>query len=109
MFDNLEGFPKILAYALMFPTLFQKAFLSCAWGAHDPMEMAIAKRVLILLPVLGLIFNCWMSTLCALSVIFRSERGSFIEKFLVTWWDTARSMFFFWSGLVRLVFFLIVW
>ncbi len=85
---------------LMFPTYFQKPALRWAWGAGDDFWMMAAKRFLLLLPVSALIFACWVSIACMLTVIVREKRRQYVSTLFVTWWDLCRCIFMYWGGFV---------
>ncbi|MFW7379577.1 MAG: hypothetical protein ACOH5I_12260 [Oligoflexus sp.] len=109
MLDKLDGPWKYLASILMFPVFFQVPFLEFAWGLEDPFEIALAKRILILLPTLAIIFSCWVTILCILTIIFRQDRREFASAIFVTWWDLGRAIFAFWAGIIRFVICLLGW
>lgn len=65
--------------------------------------IAAAKSVLLLFPaVLGLA-ALWCTQLSLYTVPFRSARLQFVSALLLTWWDAARAVWLYWTGLVRLV------
>lgn len=109
MLDRLEGSSKIAASILLFPMLFQGPFVEFAWGAGDDFFIAIAKRIFLLLPMLALLFGCWISIGIILSIPFRHKRRQFISMFFVTWWDLGRAIFAFWGGIFKFVFNLVGW
>lgn len=109
MLDKLDGPWKYLASVLMFPIFFQVPFLEFAWGQHDPFELALLKRILILLPTLAIVFCCWVTVLCVLTIIFRQDRREFASAIFVTWWDLGRAIFSFWGGIIRFILCLLGW
>lgn len=88
---------------LLFPTPFQDTFVAFAWGAGDDFWMTIAKRVLLLLPVVAVIAACWLTIPSVLTVIFRGRRREFVAALFATWWDLGKSIVSFWGGLIRFV------
>jgi len=46
---------------LFFPLFFQNLFFNFSWGANDEPWLMILKRTLILMPVLAIIFACWVT------------------------------------------------
>jgi hypothetical protein len=95
---------RIAQSVLLFPTHFQGAFIAFAWGAEDLFWLAMAKRVLLLLPVLGVLFGCWLTVGALLTVLLRTHRREFIMDLFTTWMDLAKSIGAFWGGLVKFVF-----
>lgn len=68
-----------------------------------------AKAIFLLLPLSVLVVGMWVTMLALYTLPFRSERGRFVSTLTLTWWDGARSTWFFWAGLVRLVVVLAGW
>jgi hypothetical protein len=101
MLDKFEGPWKIVASILMFPLFFQGIFLEFAWGLGDSLPIAFAKRTLILLPALAIIFGCWLTIACVLTIIFRQDRREFASAIFITWWDLGRAIFSYWAGILR--------
>jgi hypothetical protein len=97
-----------LVSILTFPLYFQLPLLVYAWGASDPFWMMSAKRLFLLLPVLGFILACWLTIACLLSIIVRSNRGEFVNALFITWLDLGKSIVAFWGGIFRFVFHLVV-
>lgn len=97
--------PSIIARALLsvllFPTLFQGAFLEFAWGAGDEFWVTVAKRLFVLLPTLAIITGCWVSVPSLVTVIFRSKRREFVMAFFVAWWDLGKAIVSFWGGILK--------
>ena len=109
MLENIESPWKYLVAALIFPMYFQGEMWKFAWGVGDPFALAMAKRVLLLLPVLSFLFSCWATVACGLSIIVRSQRRDFMSVLFLTWWDVGRSIFFFWGGFFKFAFVLLGW
>jgi hypothetical protein len=109
MLQNLEAPWKYIAAALVFPVFFQEELWNFAWGAGDSLTVAVLKRVFLLLPAVSIIFSCWMTVACAVSIIVRSQRREFVSALFLTWWDVGRSLFFYWGGILKLVMLLSGW
>ncbi len=110
MQDNLQAIlTKLIMSILLFPTLFQEAFIKFAWGNEDLWWILTLKRLLILLPTVAIIFACWGSLACLLTVPFRHRRTQLLSAIVITWWDLGRSIFSFWAGLVKFIFYLTGW
>jgi hypothetical protein len=104
MMDGTTGTWKVILSILFFPVFFQGAFLAFAWGAGDVVWLMVAKRLFLVLPVLGLILACWATMACLLTVLIRTRRADFIIALLVTWWDFGRAVFGFWGGTFKFLF-----
>jgi hypothetical protein len=109
MFENIPSPYRYLVYILMFPVFFQESAILWSWGADDEMWIMLCKRIFLLLPVAAVIFACWASVACLLTVIVRQERRQFVSTLFVTWWDLGRATFSFWGGFFRFVAMLLGW
>lgn len=110
MIDKAEGFWKYLASAMVFPVFFQEPFIQFAWSPESAgIGVTFLKRIFLLLPVLAIVFACWATVVCAISIIFRHERRDFASAVFVTWWDLGRSIFAYWAGIIRFVFSVLAW
>ena len=110
MQDNLQAMlTKIIMSILLFPTLFQGNFIRFAWGSDELWWILTLKRLLILLPTAAIIFACWGSLACLLTVPFRQRRTQFLSAIVITWWDMGRAIFSFWAGLVKFIFYFFGW
>lgn len=109
MLDKLDGPTKLIISILGFPVFFQESFLHFAWGGGDLTSVMLLKRTLLLLPVLAILFSCWVTVVCALTIIFRHERRDFVTALFVTWWDLGRSILAFWGGALKFILVLIGW
>ena len=101
MISGTNGIVKVVLSVLLFPMLFQDAFIRFAWGAEDTTWVMIGKRLFLLLPAFGIIVGCWISIACLLSVIIRQNRRDFIVTLFITWWDLGKSIVSFWGGIFR--------
>lgn len=107
MFENVDPPFRYFLLALVFPVFFQEQALQLAWGANDPLWLMALKRIYILLPVAGIIFACWATVACALTIIVRQNRRQYASQLFITWWDLGRAIFTFWSGSFKFVFVLV--
>jgi hypothetical protein len=78
----------------------QGALLSAAWGSESP-EVALVKRIFLLLPILAVIVGLWCTMLSVYTLLFRSGRVRYIATLAVLWWDVMRSTWLFWMGMGR--------
>ena len=108
MLNESSGVLKIILSILLFPLYFQTQFLTFAWGADEAFWIMTGKRVFLLLPVLAIILGCWITIACAISILFRHNRMSFISSMFITWWDLGKSIVSFWGGIVKFAFIFIV-
>lgn len=108
MVNNSGSFTKLLLYILLFPSLFQEAVISFAWGAHDPVLMMVGKRLFLLLPALAFIVGCWITIPALLTAIFRHDRRNFIMMLFITWWDLGKAIVSFWGGIFRFFLFFVI-
>ncbi|HUO57836.1 MAG TPA: hypothetical protein VMV05_06630 [bacterium] len=92
---------SIIGSVLFFPTFFQKSVMEYVWGAGDPLGLALAKRVFLLLPTGAALICLWVSILCLLTVVVRQKRVEFLKAFFVTWWDFMKSVFAYWGGFFK--------
>ena len=104
MFTETTGIVKLILSILLFPLYFQYDFLYFAWGLDDTTWMMLGKRLFLLLPVLALILACWLTILCAITIIVRPNRRQFIISLLMTWWDLGKSIVSFWGGVFKFAF-----
>ncbi|MGE0173714.1 MAG: hypothetical protein AB7T49_13035 [Oligoflexales bacterium] len=109
MFDSYGETWKLILSAIFFPTMFQGRFLEFAWGAEDDFLVATGKRLFLLLPTFCLIFACWVTILCILSLIIRHQRRQYFAALLVSWWDLFRAIFNFWGGVFKFLTCLASW
>jgi hypothetical protein len=109
MFDNADTPMKIFLAVLMFPVFFQKQLLDWTLGFRDDFYIMMAKRILLLLPAAAIIFACWLTVACLLTVIVRQHRRNYVSTLFVTWWDLFRAIFTFWSGFFAFFFYLAGW
>ncbi len=108
MLNDNSGLVKWVLSILLFPTLFQEAFVLFAWGASDPFWVMMSKRIFLLLPVMAIILGCWLTAACTLTAVFRPNRQAFVMELFITWWDLGKSIAAFWGGVFKFVFTLFI-
>src|SRR5688500_2368867 len=69
----------------------------------------IAASVILLAPVLLLIAGVWCTMVSLYTLPFRSGRGAFITALLMAWWDAGRTIWLFWTGMIRVAVALVGW
>ncbi len=71
---------------------------------HSPSPwVAAAKYVLLLFPALLGLAALWCTQLSIYTLPFRNGRVHFVSALLLTWWDAARAVWLYWTGLVRFI------
>ncbi|MBN2009877.1 hypothetical protein JW960_11095 [candidate division KSB1 bacterium] len=101
MMNQSNTFLNNVLTVVLFPLLFQDAFIAFAWGAADPTFLMLAKRLFLLLPVLAIIGSLWVTIASILTVLFRPDRQKFMISLFVTWWDLGKAVFSFWGGIFK--------
>ena len=101
MFNGDGSILANITGAILFPLLFQGAFIDFAWGAGDEFWIMLGKRVFLLVPALAIVLGCWVSIGCVLTTHFRQHRSDYLTNLLITWWDLGRSIVTFWGGILR--------
>lgn len=108
MLNDSGNITKFLLYIILFPSLFQEAFIEFAWAAEDPLLLMTAKRLFLLLPAFAFILGSWITIPALLTVIFRHNRKEFIISLFITWWDLGKAVISFWGGIFRFLFYFVV-
>ncbi len=103
MVIDVDSIVRVVFAALLFPTIFQGFLLGIAWGADDDPWMMLLRRIVLLLPVLGIIASCWLTIPSVLTVIFRQKRREFVTALFVTWWDLGKAIVAFWGGMIKFI------
>jgi hypothetical protein len=67
----------------------------------DTVGIALAKYFFLLLPCLLCVAAIWCTQLSIYTVPFRSGRIQFFTLMLLSWWDAARAVWLYWTGLIR--------
>jgi len=75
----------------------------------DAIWDTILRRLFLLLPAGLLVTGVWITLLSLYTIPFRAERGRYVTTIAMSWWDAGRSIWFLWSGMVRLVVVAIGW
>ena len=71
---------------------------------HSPSPwVAAAKYVLLLFPALLGLAALWCTQLSIYTLPFRNGRVHFVSALLLAWWDAARAVWLYWTGLIRFV------
>src|SRR5690242_5894737 len=111
-------------FAQLFPPQWQGAVLLLtapfSWFAHWQPAMLSAlvnghagtrlfSWVVLLVPVLVLMAGAWCTAASLYTLPFRSGRGHFLTALLMTWWDAARCIWLFWTGMLRVGVALVGW
>lgn len=108
MLNDSGNITNALLYILLFPLLFQDAFIEFAWAAQDPMLLMAGKRLFLLLPAFAFILGCWTTVPALLTVIFRHNRKEFVISVFITWWDLGKAVVSFWGGIFRFMFYFVI-
>jgi len=86
----------------------QRAILDFFLHSSSPWSAA-GKFLFLLFPLLLWLGIIWSTQLSIYTVPFRSNRIKFVTTLLLSWWDGARAVWIFWTGLFRLIVVLIGW
>jgi hypothetical protein len=85
----------------------QPAMLSSLINGHPAAR--VFTWVVLLVPVLVLMAGAWCTAASLYTLPFRSGRGHFMTALLMTWWDAARCIWLFWTGMLRVGVALVGW
>jgi hypothetical protein len=110
MFESLQNFVpaewrgafEFLSAPLAWLPDFNASMINIAWYGNSFGEV-LAKRGLILMPILLGMVAMWCTMMSLYTLPFRSARGRFMTTLVMSWWDVGRSVWFFWAGFVRLI------
>jgi len=110
MFSEIEGMlPEQwqLAFRLIVAPIdwiasFQQSMISF-FLESDSVGIALAKFLFLLLPCLLCVAAVWCTQLSIYTIPFRSGRIHFFSLTLLSWWDAARAVWLYWTGLVRFI------
>ena len=75
----------------------------------DAIWDTILRRLFLLLPAGLLVTGVWITLLSLYTIPFRAERGRYVTTIAMSWWDAGRSIWFLWSGVVRLLIVALGW
>jgi len=106
MLTEATGVWKVVLSVLFFPLFFQNEFFAFAWGVGEPWPLRLVKWLFLLPAVLAFILACWVSMASLITIPVRQNRSAFLTGLFITWWDLGRSVFAFWGGAFRFVFYL---
>ena len=70
---------------------------------------AAAKLVFLMFPLMLFVAAMWCTMLSLYTVLFRSNRTGFIATILIAWWDSARAVWQYWVGFLRLALVAVGW
>jgi hypothetical protein len=93
---------ELLAAPIAWIPRMQEALLTFFLDSPSPW-MAGLKLVFLLFPVLLGVAAVWCTQLSLYTLPFRAGRVRFVSMMLLTWWDAARAVWMYWSGMVRFV------
>lgn len=108
MINDTGSITKFVLYVILFPSLFQEAFIEFAWATGDPMILMAAKRLFLLLPAFAFIIGCWITIPALLTVVFRHNRKEFVISLFITWWDLGKAIVSFWGGIFSFTFHFVI-
>lgn len=108
MINDSGSITKFVLYIILFPSLFQEAFIEFAWATGDPMFLMAAKRLFLLLPAFAFIIGCWITIPALLTVVFRHNRKDFVISLFITWWDLGKAIVSFWGGIFSFTFHFVI-
>ncbi len=106
--DQLQEILRILLMPVAWILPMQRAILDFFLHSSSPW-LAAGKFVFLLFPLLLWLGIIWCTQLSLYTVPFRSKRINFITTHLLSWWDGARAVWLFWTGMFRLFFVLTGW
>jgi hypothetical protein len=96
----------LIPIAWIFPM--QRAILDFFLHSSSPW-LAAGKYLFLLFPLLLWLGVIWSTQLSIYTLPFRSNRIKFVTTLLLSWWDGARAVWLFWTGMFRLIVVLIGW
>ena len=106
--NQLQEILRILLMPIAWIFPMQRAILDFFLHSSSPW-LAAGKFIFLLFPLLLWLGIIWCTQLSLYTVPFRSKRINFITTLLLSWWDGARAVWLFWTGLFRLIVVLIGW
>jgi hypothetical protein len=101
-----QAFPENLRF--LFPVLFFPIKLM-PWLVEGELHLVCLKVTFLFLPILLLLASFWCSLVGLGTVVFRGEKAKFTATILITWWDGGRSVFQYWAGIFRFIFYSVGW
>ena len=106
--NQLQEILRILLMPIAWIFPMQRAILDFFLHSSSPW-IAAGKFLFLLFPLLLWLGIIWCTQLSLYTVPFRSKRINFITTLLLSWWDGARAVWLFWTGLFRLIVVLVGW
>ena len=86
----------------------QGALLRLPWASNTSAGVVLAWAAL-LVPALLVAAGTWCTVASLYTLPFRSGRGAFLTALLMAWWDAGRSIWLFWTGVLRVLIALVGW
>jgi hypothetical protein len=102
-----QGAVILLTAPLRWLAQWQPAMLSSLINVHPAAR--VFTWVVLLVPVLVLMAGAWCTAASLYTLPFRSGRGHFLTALLMTWWDAARCIWLFWTGMLRVGIAIVGW
>jgi len=99
---------RMLLAPIAWITELQKWFLDFFVSSTSGWATAL-KLVFLLLPVLLFVAAIWCTQLSLYTILFRPARTKFAGMMVLSWWDAARAVWFYWIGLFRLAVVAVGW
>jgi len=106
--NQLQEILRVLLMPIAWIFPMQRAILDFFLHSSSPW-IAAGKFLFLLFPLLLWLGIIWCTQLSLYTVPFRSKRINFITTLLLSWWDGARAVWLFWTGMFRLIVVLIGW
>lgn len=106
--NQLQEILRILLMPIAWIFPMQRAILDFFLHSSSPW-IAFGKFLFLLFPLLLWLGIIWCTQLSLYTVPFRSKRINFITTLLLSWWDGARAVWLFWTGMFRLIIVLVGW
>ncbi len=106
--NQFQEILRVLLMPIAWILPMQRAILDFFLHSSSPWSAA-GKFLFLLFPLLLWLGIIWSTQLSIYTVPFRSNRIKFVTTLLLSWWDGARAVWIFWTGLFRLIVVLIGW
>ncbi len=109
MFESMQAFVplewrgafNLLTAPIAWIPDWHAGLVNFAWYGGSFGEMTL-KRVFLLAPILVLLVAVWTTMISLYTLPFRSGRANFMTATLMSYWDSARSIWLYWAGFLRL-------
>lgn len=96
-----QGAFALLAAPVAWIPEWHTRMVNFAWYGDTSFEITF-KRIAILLPMFLLIVGVWTTMTSLYTLPFRARRSRYLTTLSITWWDTLRSIWLYWAGMIRL-------